>query len=254
MYTGHSQPIQQQLQQQQHPVQVQLIPVMCPFVPCPPFHPVYAPMPPNMVQVVPQPLAGAAPMMQLVQFPGATIPTYQNTAPMQAVALVCNPGVPATQNGGIESPNNTSLVICGVLPRRDSSMSLVFPAAPASPVAASTPPRRPSSLSSGSSRSSDRGDSSDDSTSSQRKHAQLIVNFLPPSVGSQAFTALFQDCSGFRSAKLIFDSNNNSRCFGFAYFETPSDAEAAISKKDAMLVDGKRIRVGWSTNPNANMR
>lgn len=102
------------------------------------------------------------------------------------------------------------------------------------------PPHQPTASCSGSS----------SSPSSPTIHGQLMINYLDVSVNAQELASLFQKFGPLNGSKIVFDDNNQSRCYGFVYFKHRSDAQRAIDEMDGSMYRDKKLRVHFSDNPN----
>eukprot|EP01059_Diplonema_ambulator_P004729 TRINITY_DN1445_c0_g2_i1.p1 TRINITY_DN1445_c0_g2~~TRINITY_DN1445_c0_g2_i1.p1 ORF type:complete len:361 (+),score=124.22 TRINITY_DN1445_c0_g2_i1:45-1127(+) len=78
----------------------------------------------------------------------------------------------------------------------------------------------------------------------------LMVNYLPKSVDESALTQLFARFGEIEGVKLMVDPvTKESRCFGFVKFVNPACAANALQELNGYEIEGKRLRVAYSTKP-----
>ncbi|CUF05718.1 RNA-binding protein, putative [Bodo saltans] len=82
-------------------------------------------------------------------------------------------------------------------------------------------------------------------------HGQLMVCYLDVRVNAQELSSLFSPHGQLNGAKIVYDNNNQSRCYGFVYFCRHEDACAAVAAMDGFRHRGKNLRVHFSERPNA---
>ncbi|RNF24369.1 RNA-binding protein 6 [Trypanosoma cruzi] len=84
----------------------------------------------------------------------------------------------------------------------------------------------------------------------ERYRKQLIVNYLAPDVVSAELHGLFSRFGPLDGARIIHDRQTNlPKGYGFVYFCNPEDAKEAVERMNGFEFHGKRIKVGYSTNP-----
>jgi hypothetical protein len=83
------------------------------------------------------------------------------------------------------------------------------------------------------------------------QHGQLMVCYLDVQVNAQELSSLFSPYGHLNGAKIVYDNNNQSRCFGFVYFCRYEDACNAVQAMDGFRHRGKNLRVHFSQKPNA---
>ncbi|RNF00402.1 putative RNA-binding protein 6 [Trypanosoma conorhini] len=84
----------------------------------------------------------------------------------------------------------------------------------------------------------------------ERYRKQLIVNYLAPDVATAELHDLFSRFGPLDGARIIHDKRTNlPKGYGFVYFCRPEDAKEAVERMSGFELHGKRIKVGYSTNP-----
>lgn len=84
----------------------------------------------------------------------------------------------------------------------------------------------------------------------ERYRKQLIVNYLAPDVTKEELHGLFSRFGPLDGARVIYDKQTNMpRGYGFVYFHYPEGAREAVEKMNGHEFHGKRLKVGFSTNP-----
>lgn len=84
----------------------------------------------------------------------------------------------------------------------------------------------------------------------ERYRKQLIVNYLAQNVTSADIHTLFSRFGPLDGARIIFDRQTSmSRGYGFVYFRHPESAKQAVDMMNGYEFHGKRLKVGYSTNP-----
>lgn len=84
----------------------------------------------------------------------------------------------------------------------------------------------------------------------ERYHKQLIVNYLAPEVTGAQLHSLFSRFGPLDGARVIYDKQTNMpRGYGFVYFHFPENAMEAVEAMNGFEYQGKRLKVGYSTNP-----
>jgi hypothetical protein len=83
------------------------------------------------------------------------------------------------------------------------------------------------------------------------QHGQLMVCYLDVQVNAQELSSLFSPYGHLNGAKIVYDNNNQSRCYGFVYFCRYEDACNAVRAMDGFRHRGKSLRVHFSQKPNA---
>lgn len=87
-------------------------------------------------------------------------------------------------------------------------------------------------------------------SSDDRYRKQLIVNYLAPNVTSAELHTLFSRFGPLDGARIIFDRQTSMpRGYGFVYFRHPENAKQAVDTMNGYEFHGKRLKVGYSTNP-----
>ena len=75
----------------------------------------------------------------------------------------------------------------------------------------------------------------------------LIVNYLPQSMISEEFKALFQSIGQLESCKLIKDKKTNQNLgYGFVNYMNMEDAEKAIQSINGLKIENKMIKVSYA--------
>ncbi|ORC93403.1 putative RNA-binding protein 6 [Trypanosoma theileri] len=83
-----------------------------------------------------------------------------------------------------------------------------------------------------------------------RYRKQLIVNYLAPDVASAELHELFSRFGPLDGARIIYDRQTNlPKGYGFVYFAHPENAKEAVERMNGFEFHGKRLKVGYSTNP-----
>ncbi|KAH9598981.1 RNA recognition motif domain [Trypanosoma melophagium] len=83
-----------------------------------------------------------------------------------------------------------------------------------------------------------------------RYRKQLIVNYLAPDVTSAELHELFSRFGPLDGARIIYDRQTNlPKGYGFVYFAHPENAKEAVERMNGFEFHGKRLKVGYSTNP-----
>ncbi|CCW59767.1 unnamed protein product [Phytomonas sp. EM1] len=83
-----------------------------------------------------------------------------------------------------------------------------------------------------------------------RYQKQLIVNYLAPEATKDHLYNLFSRFGPLDGARVIYDRQTNlTRGYGFVYFRNPESASKAIEAMNGYELYGKRLRVGYTTNP-----
>lgn len=84
----------------------------------------------------------------------------------------------------------------------------------------------------------------------ERYRKQLIVNYLAPDVTGTELHTLFSRFGPLDGARVIVDRQTNMpRGFGFVYYRYAEGAKEAVEKMNGYEYHGKRLKVGYSTNP-----
>lgn len=84
----------------------------------------------------------------------------------------------------------------------------------------------------------------------ERYRKQLIVNYLAQDVTSADLHTLFARFGPLDGARIIFDRQTSMpRGYGFVYFRYPDSAKQAVDTMNGYEYHGKRLKVGYSTNP-----
>ena len=84
----------------------------------------------------------------------------------------------------------------------------------------------------------------------ERYRKQLIVNYLAQDVTSADIHTLFSRFGPLDGARIIFDRQTSMpRGYGFVYFRHPESAKQAVDMMNGYEFHGKRLKVGYSTNP-----
>ncbi|KAK7200212.1 RNA recognition motif (RRM, RBD, or RNP domain) [Novymonas esmeraldas] len=84
----------------------------------------------------------------------------------------------------------------------------------------------------------------------ERYRKQLIVNYLAQDVTSADLHTLFARFGPLDGARIIFDRQTSMpRGYGFVYFRYPDSAKQAVDNMNGYEFHGKRLKVGYSTNP-----
>lgn len=84
----------------------------------------------------------------------------------------------------------------------------------------------------------------------ERYRKQLIVNYLAPDVTRTELHSLFSRFGQLDGARVIYDRNTNTpKGYGFVYYRYPESAQEAVDKMNGFEYHGKRLKVGYSTNP-----
>ncbi|CAM40145.1 conserved hypothetical protein [Leishmania braziliensis MHOM/BR/75/M2904] len=84
----------------------------------------------------------------------------------------------------------------------------------------------------------------------ERYRKQLIVNYLAQDVTSADLHTLFARFGPLDGARIIFDRQTSMpRGYGFVYFRYPDSAKQAVDSMNGYEFHGKRLKVGYSTNP-----
>jgi polyadenylate-binding protein len=74
----------------------------------------------------------------------------------------------------------------------------------------------------------------------------LYVKNLSDKITDESLRQMFSDCGSITSAKVMTDSNNKSKGFGFVCFATPEAAMTAINGKNGIMEDGKPLYVAMA--------
>ncbi|KEG06687.1 putative RNA-binding protein 6 [Trypanosoma grayi] len=84
----------------------------------------------------------------------------------------------------------------------------------------------------------------------ERCRKQLIVNYLAPDVATAELHELFSRFGPLDGARIICDRQTSlPKGYGFVYFCRPEDAKEAVDRMNGYEFHGKRLKVGYSTNP-----
>jgi hypothetical protein len=84
----------------------------------------------------------------------------------------------------------------------------------------------------------------------ERYRKQLIVNYLAQDVTSADIQTLFSRFGPLDGARIIYDRQTSMpRGYGFVYFRHPESAKQAVEMMNGYEFHGKRLKVGYSTNP-----
>ncbi|KAG5499436.1 hypothetical protein JKF63_07999 [Porcisia hertigi] len=84
----------------------------------------------------------------------------------------------------------------------------------------------------------------------ERYRKQLIVNYLAQDVTGADLHSLFARFGPLDGARIIFDRQTSMpRGYGFVYFRYPDSAKQAVDTMNGYEFHGKRLKVGYSTNP-----
>eukprot|EP00003_Mantamonas_plastica_P023139 TRINITY_DN408_c3_g1_i1.p1 TRINITY_DN408_c3_g1~~TRINITY_DN408_c3_g1_i1.p1 ORF type:complete len:682 (+),score=327.05 TRINITY_DN408_c3_g1_i1:112-2046(+) len=82
---------------------------------------------------------------------------------------------------------------------------------------------------------------------SQRKSGEgnLFIKNLEEGITHKALYDVFSSFGNIQSCKVAMDENGKSKGFGFVHYETKEEAENAINKVNGMLMNGKKVYVGY---------
>ncbi|PVU90911.1 hypothetical protein BB561_004654 [Smittium simulii] len=90
-------------------------------------------------------------------------------------------------------------------------------------------------------------------TEKQPTDFSIFVGDLASEVTEQLLTETFSSFASFKNAKVMIDPNTNqSRGFGFIYFNSHEDAMTAIQTMNGITLGSRQIRVNWASGSNAN--
>lgn len=79
---------------------------------------------------------------------------------------------------------------------------------------------------------------------STKKYTNVYINNLDEGVSDEKFRELFSTCGTIKSAVVMKDEAGKSKGFGFINFETPEQAEKAVTELNGKDINGKNIYVG----------
>eukprot|EP00727_Mastigamoeba_balamuthi_P012311 m51a1_g7702 putative elav-like protein 2-like isoform x5 (564) ;mRNA; r:77387-80089 len=89
----------------------------------------------------------------------------------------------------------------------------------------------------------------------QDNNANLIVNYLPPSINESGLYAMFSPFGTIEHIKLMVDKNTGSSLgYGFVKFSTHDSAERAIAVLNGKQLEKKVLKVSYSRPPSHDIR
>lgn len=75
------------------------------------------------------------------------------------------------------------------------------------------------------------------------QNMNLYVKNFDESITDEKLKALFAEFGDVKSAHVMKDENNRSRCFGFVCFSKPEEAERALNQMNSKVIDGRPLYV-----------